>query len=61
MHDKAIEITRGSQWSNTESDPHFYSGKYCTHLSVNYNFFPSLSLNYFSVKEDKFPCFRHLL
>lgn len=40
MHDKAIEITRGSQWSNTESDPHFYSGKYCTHLSVNYSFFP---------------------
>lgn len=42
---KATEITRGSQWSNTESDPYFYSGKYCTHLSVKYFFFPvSLSI-----------------
>lgn len=38
-HDKATEIIRCSQWSNAESDPHFYSGKYCTHLSVNYCFF----------------------
>lgn len=39
MRDKALKLLEVVN-EVTQSDPHFYSGKYCTHLSVNYSFFP---------------------